>query len=62
VNYWSEFEESGRIQVEVFKAGDGGEALTRAILSRESPLADVFFGVDNTFLSRALENDIFHRL
>jgi thiamine transport system substrate-binding protein len=55
----TEFENQAGFTVEVFKAGDGGEALTRAILSREAPLADVFFGVDNTFLSRALENDIF---
>ncbi|MFO7661533.1 MAG: thiamine ABC transporter substrate-binding protein [Chloroflexota bacterium] len=54
-----QFEEEAGFEVEVFKAGDGGEALTRAILSRDAPLADVFFGVDNTFLSRALENDIF---
>ncbi len=45
--------------VEVFRAGDGAAALNQAILSKNSPLADVFFGVDNTFLSRALENDIF---
>jgi len=45
--------------VEVFKAGDGGAALNQAILAKDSPLADVFFGVDNTFLSRALENDLF---
>ena len=36
-----------------------GAALNKAILSRSSPLADVFFGVDNTFLTRALEADIF---
>ena len=41
------------------KAGDGGEALNKAILSKDAPLADVFYGVDNTFLRRALDNDIF---
>jgi len=54
-----DFEAQTGILVEVFKAGDGGEALNKAILSKGAPLADVFFGVDNTFLSRALENDIF---
>lgn len=53
------FEEETGIQVQVFKAGDGGEMVNKAILSRDAPLADVMFGVDNTFLSRALENDIF---
>ncbi len=50
--------ESG-ITVEIFRAGDGGAVLNQAILSRDNPLADVLFGVDNTFLSRALDNDIF---
>ncbi len=53
------FEQDSGIRVEVFKAGDGGEALNKAILSKDAPLADVFFGVDNTFLQRALDNDIF---
>ncbi len=54
-----EFETETGIRAEVFKAGDGGEILNRAILSKDTPLADVLFGVDNTFLSRALDNDIF---
>jgi thiamine transport system substrate-binding protein len=29
------------------------------VLTKASPLADVFYGVDNTFLSRALREDIF---
>jgi len=33
--------------------------LNKAILTKDAPLADVLFGVDNTFLSRALETDIF---
>jgi len=53
------FEAATGITVEVFKAGDGGEALNKAILSKDAPLADVFYGVDNTFLQRALDNDIF---
>lgn len=55
----TEFETNTGIRAEVFKAGDGGEILNRAILSKDTPLADVLFGVDNTFLSRALDNDIF---
>ena len=46
-------------QVQFLKSGDTGLALNKAILSRGNPLADVFFGVDNTFLSRALAADIF---
>ncbi len=54
-----DFEAETGIRVEVFKAGDGGEILNKAILSKDAPLADVLFGVDNTFLSRALDNDLF---
>jgi len=53
------FEDETGIKVEVFKAGDGGAALNQAILAKDNPLADVFYGVDNTFLSRALDNDVF---
>ncbi len=53
------FEAESGLNVEIFKAGDGGEMLNKAILAKDAPLADVMFGVDSTFLSRALENDIF---
>lgn len=53
------FEQQTGIRVEAFKAGDGGEMLNKAILAKNAPLADVLFGVDNTFLSRALDNGIF---
>lgn len=59
VDVLAAFEAETGITVEVYKAGDGGEALNKAILSKEAPLADVFYGVDNTFLQRALDNDIF---
>jgi len=55
----SRFEEQNQVKLRVFKAGDAGAALVQAILSRENPLADVFFGVDNTFFSRAISADIF---
>jgi thiamine transport system substrate-binding protein len=45
--------------VQFLKSGDAGLALNKAILSKNNPLADVFYGVDNTFLSRALAADIF---
>ncbi len=32
---------------------------TRSILTKSNPIGDVFFGVDNTFLSRALDQDVF---
>jgi thiamine transport system substrate-binding protein len=53
------FEEANNVKVTFLKAGDTGSALNQAILAKGSPLADVFYGVDNTFLSRALTEDIF---
>jgi thiamine transport system substrate-binding protein len=53
------FEEANNAQVTFLASGDTGAALNKAILSKDAPLADVFYGVDNTFLSRALEADIF---
>ena len=55
----AEFESAHRVKLRFVKAGDAGAVLTQAILSRNNPLADVLFGVDNTFLSRALQADIF---
>ncbi|HEU5103951.1 MAG TPA: thiamine ABC transporter substrate-binding protein [Roseiflexaceae bacterium] len=54
-----EFEQQANVAVQVLKSGDAGSTLNKAILSKNSPLADVLFGVDNTFLSRALKAGIF---
>ena len=53
------FEQQNNAKLSFLKSGDAGAALNRAILSKDSPLADVFYGVDNTFLSRALDSDIY---
>ncbi|WP_328536406.1 thiamine ABC transporter substrate-binding protein [Streptomyces sp. NBC_00344] len=45
--------------VHVLKSGDAGAALNQEILSKGSPRGDVFFGVDNTLLSRALDHGLF---
>lgn len=47
------------VTVKVLKNGDAGAALNQAILTKDNPLGDAFFGVDNTFLSRALASGIF---
>lgn len=53
------FEQQEGASVEILKSGDAGATLNKAILSKNNPLADVLFGVDNTFLSRALKAGIF---
>ena len=47
------------IEVEIVAAGDAGSLVNQAILTKDNPLADVLFGIDDTFLSRALEEDVF---
>ncbi len=53
------FEQANNAKVVLLQSGDAGAALNKAILTKNAPLADVFFGVDNTFLSRALSADIY---
>ena len=55
----AQFEADNGVTVELLPSGDTGAALNQAILAKEAPLADVFFGVDNTFMGRALNADIF---
>jgi len=53
------FEEANNTKVIFLQSGDAGAVLNKAILTKDAPLADVLYGVDNTFLSRALEAGIF---
>ncbi len=55
----TQFEAENNVTLQFLTLGDAGEALNKIILSKDAPLADLFFGVDNTFLSRALAADIF---
>lgn len=55
----AQFEAENNAKVQLLALGDAGEALNKVILSKDAPLADLFFGVDNTFLSRALAGDVF---
>lgn len=55
----AQFERENNMKLQFLELGDAGEALNKLILSKDAPLADLFFGVDNTFLSRALKADIF---
>ncbi|MFF3908547.1 thiamine ABC transporter substrate binding subunit [Streptomyces sp. NPDC001848] len=53
------FEKESGYTVKVLKDGDAGQAVNKAILTKDNPQGDVFFGVDNTLLSRALDNGLF---
>ncbi|MEU6096145.1 thiamine ABC transporter substrate-binding protein [Streptomyces sp. NPDC047079] len=53
------FEKESGYRVRVLTDGDAGQAVNKAILTKDNPQGDVFFGVDNTLLSRALDNGLF---
>ena len=53
------FEDANNATVVIQPAGDTGEALIRAILEKGNPSADLFYGIDNTYLGRALNEGIF---
>lgn len=57
----NKFTEDSGIEVRFLKSGDTGTALNKAILSKDKPLADIFYGIDNAFLGRALEEGIFEK-
>ncbi|MEC8686866.1 MAG: thiamine ABC transporter substrate-binding protein, partial [Actinomycetota bacterium] len=47
------------ISVELLQSGDAGAMVNEAILTKDTPLADVMFGIDNTFLERGLDAELF---
>ena len=47
------------ITVKLLKSEDAGAMVSQAVLTSGKPTADVMFGVDNTFLCKALEADVF---
>ena len=55
----AEFTKETGYTVKVLRGGDAGAAVNQAILTKDHPRGDVFFGVDNTLLSRALDNGLF---
>jgi thiamine transport system substrate-binding protein len=53
------FEEESGYDLEVRAAGDAGTLTTKLAVTADNPTGDVAFGVDNTFASRALDEDVF---
>lgn len=54
-----DFEAETGYTVELSAPGDGGSLVNQLILTKDAPLGDVAYGVDNTFASRALDEDVF---
>lgn len=52
------FEAETGIALEFVTAGDGGALTNQLILTKEAPLADVVYGIDNTFASRVASEGV----
>ena len=55
----AEFTKETGYKIKRLAPGDAGIAVNTAILRKDNPVADVLYGVDNTFLTRALDGGIF---
>ena len=50
-----EFTETTGYEVVVQRSGDAGALTNKLVLTEDSPIADLAYGIDNTFASRAVE-------
>src|SRR6478609_1638704 len=53
------FEQESGYQLVVRASGDAGQLTNKLVLTKDDPIGDVSFGVDNTFASRALDAGVF---
>jgi thiamine transport system substrate-binding protein len=56
---FAQFTEQTGIEVQMISGGDAGAMVNQAALTAGNPIADVMFGVDDTFLSRAIDSNVF---
>jgi thiamine transport system substrate-binding protein len=54
----AEFEQQSGLKLEIVRAGDAGSVTNRLVLTKDSPIGDVVFGIDNTFRGVADENNL----
>ncbi|NTW40367.1 MAG: thiamine ABC transporter substrate-binding protein, partial [Cellulomonadaceae bacterium] len=54
----ADFEASTGLTLEQRAPGDGGELVNQLVLTKDDPIGDVVFGIDNTFASRAIEEGV----
>ena len=55
----ADFTRQTGIKVKLIQGGDAGAVVNQAILTKGNPQADVLFGIDSTFLTRALDAHLF---
>jgi thiamine transport system substrate-binding protein len=54
----AEFEQQSGLKLEIIRAGDAGSVTNRLVLTKDSPIGDVVFGIDNTFRGVADEYNL----
>lgn len=54
----AQFTEQTGLEVEILPADDAGAMVNQLILTKDAPLGDVVFGIDNTFASRAIAEGV----
>ncbi|UJP40411.1 thiamine ABC transporter substrate-binding protein [Cellulomonas palmilytica] len=52
------FTEETGVEVEVVQPGDAGALVNQLVLTKDAPLGDLVFGIDNAFASRALTEGV----
>ncbi|MBE7701529.1 thiamine ABC transporter substrate-binding protein [Oerskovia sp. Sa1BUA8] len=52
------FEEESGLTVKQVAPGDGGALVNQLVLTKDAPLGDVVFGIDNTFATRAIDEGV----
>ena len=53
------FTQQTGVEVALVAGGDAGTMVNQAVLTKDNPIADVMFGIDDTFLSRAVDEGVF---
>jgi thiamine transport system substrate-binding protein len=52
------FEKESGLTVKQVAPGDGGALVNQLVLTKDSPLGDVVFGIDNSFATRAIDEGV----
>nr|WP_253182110.1 thiamine ABC transporter substrate-binding protein [Cellulosimicrobium cellulans] len=52
------FEKESGLTVEQVAPGDGGALVNQLVLTKDAPLGDAVFGIDNTFATRAIDEGV----
>lgn len=55
----AQFESDTGYELEILRLGDTGSLTNQLVLTKNAPVADAFFGIDNTFFGRAEAEGVF---